>query len=121
MPKTESQEFERGRRVGYERGYFDAMQAAREEMRMLRVCLHALLVRDDYADGSRAAMLEAGECRVPYVGLKVGAMHPADNASEYYCGRCGWPVTDHDSYCSECGGALHKSATIVTARAPRTP
>jgi len=61
MPKTESQEFERGRRVGYERGYCDAMQDAREEMRMLRECLHALLVRDDYAAGYRAATLDAGE------------------------------------------------------------
>ena len=30
--------------------------------------------------------------------------------SEYYCGGCGWPVTDHDSYCRECGGKLHEGA-----------
>lgn len=28
--------------------------------------------------------------------------------SEYYCGACGWPVSDHDSYCPECGGAFRK-------------
>lgn len=43
-----------------------------------------------------------------YVGLKKGKVHDKHIISEYYCGGCGWPVTDHDSYCPECGGALHE-------------
>ncbi len=43
-----------------------------------------------------------------YVGLKQGKIHEARIISEYYCGGCGWPVADHDSYCSECGGELHE-------------
>ena len=43
-----------------------------------------------------------------YVGLKQGKVHEEHIVSEYYCGGCGWPVTDHDSYCTECGGELHK-------------
>lgn len=43
-----------------------------------------------------------------YVGLKQGKIHEEHIISEYYCGGCGWPVTDHDSYCSECGGELHE-------------
>ena len=39
-----------------------------------------------------------------YVGLKKDKVHESHIISEYYCGGCGWPVTDHDSYCSECGG-----------------
>ena len=44
-----------------------------------------------------------------YVGLKQGKVHDRREISEYYCGGCGYPVTDHDSYCRECGGALHES------------
>lgn len=44
-----------------------------------------------------------------YVGLKIGKVHEEHIESEYYCGGCGWPVTDHDSYCPECGGAFQKS------------
>lgn len=44
-----------------------------------------------------------------YVGLKIGKVHEEHTISEYYCGGCGWPVTDHDSYCPECGGAFQKS------------
>lgn len=43
-----------------------------------------------------------------YVGLKRGKVHESHVISEYYCGGCGWPVTDHDSYCPECGGELHE-------------
>lgn len=43
-----------------------------------------------------------------YVGLRTGKVHESHVYSEYYCGGCGWPVTDHDSYCSECGGELHE-------------
>ena len=42
-----------------------------------------------------------------YVGLKQGKVHDRREMSEYYCG-CGYPVTDHDSYCRECGGRLHE-------------
>ena len=44
-----------------------------------------------------------------YVGFKIGKVHEEHIESEYYCGGCGWPVTDHDSYCPECGGAFQKS------------
>lgn len=50
---------------------------------------------------------------VPYVGLKQGKVRESHVISEYYCGCCGYPVTDHDSYCSECGGALHESAATL--------
>lgn len=43
-----------------------------------------------------------------YVGLSRGKVHETTEYSEYYCGGCGYPVTDHDSYCRECGGALHE-------------
>lgn len=43
-----------------------------------------------------------------YVGLKKGKVHDKREMSEYYCGGCGYPVTDHDSYCRECGGGLHE-------------
>ena len=49
-----------------------------------------------------------------YVGLKKGKVHNKRIISEYYCGGCGWPVTDHDSYCSECGGALHEGGERMT-------
>ena len=45
----------------------------------------------------------------PYVGLVRGKQWERTEISDYYCGRCGWRVTDHDSYCPECGGALHKA------------
>lgn len=44
-----------------------------------------------------------------YVGFKIGkARERKAYISEYYCGGCGWPVSDHDSYCPECGGAFRK-------------
>ena len=43
-----------------------------------------------------------------YVGLVKGKVHDKREMSEYYCCGCGYPVTDHDSYCRECGGALHE-------------
>lgn len=51
-----------------------------------------------------------------YVGFKIGkAMERKSYISEYYCGACGWPVSDHDSYCPECGGAFRKEdATELT-------
>lgn len=44
-----------------------------------------------------------------YVGIKAGELHERTELSEYYCARCGCPVTDHDSYCRECGGAFQRS------------
>lgn len=44
-----------------------------------------------------------------YVGFKIGGIHEVYPAiSEYYCGGCGYPVTDHDSFCQECGGAFRE-------------
>lgn len=43
-----------------------------------------------------------------YVGFKTGKIHEEYTYSDYYCGGCGYPVTDHDSYCPECGGAFRK-------------
>lgn len=44
-----------------------------------------------------------------YVGFKLGkAIEHQAYISEYYCGGCGWPVSDHDSYCPECGEAFRK-------------
>lgn len=54
-----------------------------------------------------------------YVGLKQGKVHDKREMSEYYCGGCGWPVTDHDSYCRECGGALHESYGKVPEQGER--
>lgn len=45
-----------------------------------------------------------------YVGLRRGEYWERTENSDYYCGGCGWKVTDYDSYCPECGGALHKAA-----------
>ena len=44
-----------------------------------------------------------------YVGLRQGKYWERMENSDYYCGGCGWKVTDHDSYCPECGGALHEA------------
>lgn len=44
-----------------------------------------------------------------YVGFKIGKVHEEYVFSEYYCGGCGFPVTDHDSFCPECGGAFRES------------
>lgn len=44
-----------------------------------------------------------------YVGFRLGKVHEAHVISEYYCGGCGYPVTDHDSFCPECGGAFRES------------
>ncbi len=44
-----------------------------------------------------------------YVGLCQGKYWERTENSDYYCGGCGWKVTDHDSFCPECGGALHKT------------
>ena len=43
-----------------------------------------------------------------YVGFRLGKVHESHVISEYYCGGCGWPVTDHDSFCPECGGAFRE-------------
>ena len=43
-----------------------------------------------------------------YVGFRVGKVHESHVISEYYCGGCGWPVADHDSFCPECGGAFRE-------------
>ena len=54
-----------------------------------------------------------------YVGFKVGkAKERKAYVSEYYCGGCGYPVSDHDSYCPKCGGAFRKEdATERTCKA----
>ena len=53
-----------------------------------------------------------------YVGFKIGkARERKAYISEYYCGGCGWPVSDHDRYCPECGGAFRKEdATELTCK-----
>jgi len=43
-----------------------------------------------------------------YVGFRQGKVHESHVVSEYYCGGCGFPVTDHDSFCPECGGAFRE-------------
>lgn len=50
------------------------------------------------------------------VGYKLGkATKRHAYISEYYCGWCGFPVSDHDSFCPECGGAFReKDATERT-------
>ena len=55
-----------------------------------------------------------------YVGFKIGkARERKAYISECYCGACGWPVSDHDSYCPECGGAFRKEdATECTCEMP---
>lgn len=55
----------------------------------------------------------------PYVGLVLGKYREKTENSNYYCGRCGYPVTDHDSYCRECGGALHESYEQVPEQEKR--
>ncbi len=44
------------------------------------------------------------------VGMKQGKVTKRAIISEYYCGRCGYPVSDYDNYCSECGGILNGDA-----------
>ena len=64
----------------------------------------------------------------PYVGLVRGKQWERKQSSDYYCGGCSYPVTDHDSYCPECGGALHKASNkpdskfdaLKTAEMPET-
>ena len=51
-----------------------------------------------------------------YVGLRQGECWERTENSNYYCGGCGWMVTDHDSYCPECGGALHSSNCTSSER-----
>jgi len=43
-----------------------------------------------------------------FVGFQLGKVHESHVISEYYCGGCSWPVTDHDSFCPECGGAFRE-------------
>ena len=54
-----------------------------------------------------------------YVGLRRGEYWERRENSEYYCGGCGWKVTDHDSYCPECGGSLHSTLGVPTAKRVR--
>lgn len=56
----------------------------------------------------RETLLENPLHNNPYVGLVRGKQWERKESSDYYCGKCGWKVTDHDSYCPECGGALHR-------------
>lgn len=58
----------------------------------------------------------------PYVGLVRGKQWERTERSDYYCGRCGYPVTDHDSYCRECGAAFHSAnQPISESDASETP
>ena len=50
-----------------------------------------------------------------YVGFRLGKVHESHVISEYYCGGCGWPVTDHDSFCPECGGAFRYNTWEASA------
>lgn len=72
----------------------------------------------------RQAAITANETNYnnPYVGLVRGKQWERTEISDYYCGRCGWKVTDHDSYCPECGGALHKAPNKPDGKsdAPKT-
>ena len=61
--------------------------------------------RDEWKAKAESALHEN-----PYVGLVRGKQWERTEISDYYCGICGWKVTDHDSYCPECGGALHKAS-----------
>lgn len=40
----------------------------------------------------------------PYVGMKEGKRK--DGSYGYKCNVCGYPVGDHDGYCSECGARV---------------
>lgn len=62
--------------------------------------------RDEWKAKAESALHEN-----PYVGLVRGKQWKRTEISDYYCGRCWWKVTDHDSYCPECGGALHHKAS----------
>ena len=56
-----------------------------------------------------------------YVGFKLGeARERKAYISEYYCGACGCPVSDHDSYCPECGGAFRKEDATERTCKPET-
>ena len=57
----------------------------------------------------RETLLENPLHNNPYVGMVRGKQWERKESSDYYCGKCGWKVTDHYSYCPECGGALHES------------
>lgn len=79
--------------------------ALSEQMRdVLRSRVHAWL--------DRQAEITSNETSHdnPYVGLVRGKRWKRTEISDYYCGKCGWKVTDHDSYCPECGSALHKAS-----------
>lgn len=64
----------------------------------------------------RETLLENPLHNNPYVGLVRGKQLERKQASDYHCGKCGYPVTDHDSYCPECGGALHKASNKPNSR-----
>lgn len=65
----------------------------------------------------RETLLENPLHNNPYVGLVRGKQWERKESSDYYCGKCGWKVTDHDSYCPECGGALHEGLENSKAEA----
>ena len=64
----------------------------------------------------RETLLENPLHNNPYVGLVRGKQWERKESSDYYCGRCGWKVTDHDSYCPECGGAFHRATNQPTSQ-----
>ena len=70
----------------------------------------------------RETMLENSLHNNPYVGMVRGKQWERKESSDCYCGKCGWKVTDHDSYCPECGGALHRASNQPTSQsdAPKT-
>ena len=59
-------------------------------------------------DGTPPTLGNGNQHNQPFVGLVRGKHHERTENSDCYCGRCGYPVTDHDSYCRECGGAFHE-------------
>jgi hypothetical protein len=83
--------------------------------------VHGWLDRQE-AITRRETLLENPLHNNPYVGLVRGKQWRLTKISDYYCGRCGWKVTDHDSYCPECGCALHRATNRPTSQsdAPKT-
>ena len=61
-------------------------------------------VEDAVSKANERGYAQTGFAGMDYIG------------GEYYCGRCRHKVSDHDSYCSECGGELRKSKGMYNVR-----